>query len=92
VPFEAALLSVIEVYLDRLAARFPGAIKRKAGDSDAPLSRWQARSPLFVGRDPEPHSRAALPGCDCGRKHYGTGPVEVATLLNDLAVVFRRGK
>lgn len=87
-PIEAALLSIIEVYLGRLAARFPGAIKRKAGDSDTPLSRWQARSPLFVGRAPEPHSRATPPGRDCGRKHCGTGAVEVATLLNDLLVVF----
>ena len=38
VPIEAALLSVIEVHLDRLSARFPGAVKRKAGDSDSPLS------------------------------------------------------
>ena len=66
VPIEAALLSVIEVHLDRLAARFPGAVKRKAGDSDSPLSRWQARSPLFVGRDGERRSRATLPGRDCG--------------------------
>ena len=65
-PIEAALLSVIEVHLDRLSARFPGAVKRKAGDSDSPLSRWQARSPLFVGRDGERRSRATLPGRDCG--------------------------
>jgi integrase/recombinase XerC len=42
IPIGIELLSVIEVYLDSRAVRFPGAIKRKAGDSDSPLSRWPA--------------------------------------------------
>jgi integrase/recombinase XerC len=42
IPIEIELLSVIEVYLDSRAVRFPGAIKRKAGESDSPLSRWPA--------------------------------------------------
>ena len=53
VPIEAELLSVIEAYLDSRAIRFPGGTKRKAGDSTSALSRWPARSPLFVGRDGE---------------------------------------
>ena len=49
VPIEAELLSVIEAYLDSRAIRFPGGTKRKAGDSTSALSRWPARSPIFVG-------------------------------------------
>ena len=60
VPIEAELLSVIEVYLDSRAIRFPGGTKRKAGDSTSALSRWPARSPLFVGRDGERITRGTL--------------------------------
>ena len=60
VPIEAELLSVIEAYLDSRAIRFPGGTKRKAGDSTSGLSRWPARSPLFVGRDGERITRGTL--------------------------------
>ena len=60
VPIEAELLSVIEAYLDSRAIRFPGGTKRKAGDSTSALSRWPARSPLFVGRDGERITRGTL--------------------------------
>ena len=52
VPIEAEPLSVIEAYLDSRAIRFPGGTKRKTGDSTSALSRWPARSPLFVGSPP----------------------------------------
>ena len=60
VPIEAELLSVIEAYLDSRAIRFPAGTKRKAGDSTSALSRWPARSPLFVGRDGERITRGTL--------------------------------
>ncbi len=60
VPIEAELLAVIEAYLDSRAIRFPGGTKRKAGDSTSALSRWPARSPLFVGRDGERITRGTL--------------------------------
>jgi integrase/recombinase XerC len=60
VPIEAALLSVIEVYLETRSVRFPGATKRKADVAGSALSRWPARSPLFVGRDGERITRGTL--------------------------------
>ena len=60
VPIEAELLSVIEAYLDSRAIRFPGATKRKADVAGSALSRWPARSPLFVGRDGERITRGTL--------------------------------
>ena len=39
---------------------FQGGSKRKAGDSTSALSRWPARSPLFVGRDGERITRGTL--------------------------------
>jgi site-specific recombinase XerD len=60
VPIEAELLSVIETYLDSRAARFPGATRRKGDITSSPLSRWPARSPLFVGRDGERITRGTL--------------------------------
>lgn len=59
-PVEAGLLSVIEVYLESRANRFPHAAKRKADVSSSALSRWPARSPLFVGRDGERITRGTL--------------------------------
>ena len=59
-PIEAELLSVIEVYLDSRAIRFPAGTKRKAGNSTSALSRWPAQSPLFVGRDGERITRGTL--------------------------------
>jgi site-specific recombinase XerD len=50
VPIEAELLSVILTYLDSRALSFPDAEKRRATASSG-LTRWSARSPLFVGRD-----------------------------------------
>jgi integrase/recombinase XerC len=60
VPIEAELLSVIETYLDSRAIRFPGDTKRKADVAGSALSRWPARSPLFVGRDGERITRGTL--------------------------------
>jgi integrase/recombinase XerC len=60
VPIEAGLLSVIEVYLVSRATRFPAAMKRTADVVDSALSRWPARSPLFVGRDGERITRGTL--------------------------------
>jgi integrase/recombinase XerC len=60
VPIEAELLSVIETYLDSRAIRFPGDTKRKADGVGSALSRWPARSPLFVGRDGERITRGTL--------------------------------
>jgi integrase/recombinase XerC len=60
VPIEAALLSVIEAYLETRSVRFPGATKRKADVAGSALSRWPARSPLFVGRDGERITRGTL--------------------------------
>jgi len=60
VPIEAELLSVIEAYLDSRAIRFPGDTKRKADGVGSALSRWPARSPLFVGRDGERITRGTL--------------------------------
>ena len=60
VPIEAELLSVIEAYLDSRATRFPGATKRKAAAASSGLSRWSARSPLFVGRDGERITRGTV--------------------------------
>jgi integrase/recombinase XerC len=54
------MLSVIEAYLASRAARFPGATKSKSGGTSNGLSRWPARSPLFVGRDGERITRGAL--------------------------------
>jgi hypothetical protein len=59
-PPAPGLLAVIEAYLDSRAIRFPGGTKRKAGDSTWGLSRWPARSPLFVGRDGERITRGTL--------------------------------
>lgn len=51
VPVEADLLGVIEVYLDSRATRFPEAARHQGRSEGGGLSRWPARSPLFVGRD-----------------------------------------
>jgi integrase/recombinase XerC len=51
---------VIETYLDSRAIRFPGATKRKAEVAGSTLSRWPARSALFVGRDGERITRGTL--------------------------------
>jgi len=60
VPIEAELVSVIETYLDSRAIRFPGTERRKTNTAASPLSRWPARSPLFVGRDGERITRGTL--------------------------------
>lgn len=59
VPVEADLLRVIEAYLDSRATRFPDAVKRRASPTLG-LSRWPARSPLFVGRDGERITRGTV--------------------------------
>lgn len=60
VPVEADLLRVIEAYLDSRATRFPDAVKRQAGPTASGLSRWPARSPLFVGRDGQRITRGTV--------------------------------
>ena len=60
VPIEAELLTVIETYLTSRAVRFPGTAKRTNNVADSALSRWPARSPLFVGRDGERITRGTL--------------------------------
>jgi len=60
VPIEAELLAVIEAYLTSRAVRFPAATKRKADLAGSSLTRWPARSPLFVGRDGERITRGTL--------------------------------
>ena len=49
-----------QTYLDSRAIRFPGTAKRKTNTAASPLSRWPARSPLFVGRDGERITRGTL--------------------------------
>ena len=49
---------------------FPAGTKRKAGDSTSALSRWPARSPLFVGRDGERITRGHC-------NHESSGPSSV---------------
>lgn len=61
VPIEAELLSVIEAYLDSRAVRLPRALKGNADVAGSALSRWPARSPLFVGRNVERITRGTLP-------------------------------
>jgi integrase/recombinase XerC len=60
VPIEAELLCVIEAYLESRTIRFPGMARRTANAAASPLSRWPARSPLFVGRDGERITRGTL--------------------------------
>ncbi|MCV7139853.1 site-specific integrase, partial [Mycolicibacterium fortuitum] len=60
VPVEADLLGVIEVYLDSRATRFPEAARHQGRSEGGGLSRWPARSPLFVGRDGERITRGTV--------------------------------
>jgi integrase/recombinase XerC len=60
VPIEAELLTVIGTYLDSRAIRFPYATKRKGDGVGSALSRWPARTPLFVGRNGERITRGTL--------------------------------
>jgi integrase/recombinase XerC len=60
VPIEAELLSVLETYLHSRTIRFPGTLKRNTNATASALSRWPARSPLFVGRDGERITRGTL--------------------------------
>ena len=53
-------MSVIEAFLTSRTVRFPGAAQRKADVAASALSRWPARSPLFVGRDAERITRGTL--------------------------------
>lgn len=60
VPIEAALVAVIEAYLDSRAARLPETVKRSAAEGIIGLARWTSRSPLFVGRDGQRITRGTL--------------------------------
>ncbi|WP_459971537.1 tyrosine-type recombinase/integrase [Mycobacterium sp. MUNTM1] len=59
VPIEAELLSVIQTYLHSRAVRYSATEKRSA-TARSELSRWPARSPLFVGRDGERITQGTL--------------------------------
>ena len=59
-PIEAELLSVIGAYLDSRVVRLPRALKGNADVAGSALSRWPARSPLFVGRNVERITRGTL--------------------------------
>ena len=72
VPIEVELLTVIETYLDSRAIRFPQAEKRKAAGNGAGLTRWSARSPLFVGRSGERITRGTLQSRSSG---HSSAPV-----------------
>lgn len=60
IPVEADLLRVIDAYLDSRANRFPDAVKRQAGTTVSGLTRWPARSPLFVGSDGQRITRGTV--------------------------------
>ncbi len=60
VPIEAALLAVVDTYLDTRATRFPDTTKRKVDVGVTGLARWPSRSPLFVGRDGDRITRGTL--------------------------------
>jgi integrase/recombinase XerC len=59
VPIEAELLSVLGMYLDSRAVRFPGSEKRRKTEASG-LTRWVAHSALFVGRDGERITQGTL--------------------------------
>jgi hypothetical protein len=58
VPIEAALLSVLETYLDSRGYRFPATARRAQGASGSGLERWSATRPLIVGWDGERITRS----------------------------------
>lgn len=60
IPVEAPLLAVIENYLDSRATRCANSVKRNVGVGITGLARWQARDPLFVGRDGRRITRGTL--------------------------------
>jgi len=60
IPVEAALVSVIDVYLDTRASRFPDTTKRTAVAGVTGLARWPVDAPMFVGRDGERITRGTL--------------------------------
>jgi integrase/recombinase XerC len=57
---EAELLSFIDAYLDSRTIRFPEAVTRTAAAAGSSLSQWQAKSPVFVGRDGDRITRGTL--------------------------------
>ena len=57
IPIEAALMAVIEGYLESRDARFPGAAGRTRA---AGLAGWPAAAALFVGRDGERITRGTV--------------------------------
>lgn len=60
VPVEAALVTVIEAYLDSRAVRLPETVKRHGEAGITGLARWSTRSPLFIGRDGQRITRGTL--------------------------------
>jgi integrase/recombinase XerC len=59
VPIEAELLSVIHIYLESRALRFPGARMRRVRAGSG-LAQWSGSAPLFVGRDGERITQGTL--------------------------------
>jgi integrase/recombinase XerC len=59
VPIEAALVSVIERYLDSRATRFPVTARQRSSPG-AGLAAWAPSAPLFAGADGERISRGTL--------------------------------
>lgn len=60
IPVEAALLSVLDTYLDSRAVRCAETVKRTAAAGGTGLARWPARAALFVGRDGQRITRGTL--------------------------------
>lgn len=58
VPVELAYLDVVRAYLESRAQRIP--LQQKGKPSTDPLTWWNGRDPLFVGRDGERLSRGTL--------------------------------
>jgi site-specific recombinase XerD len=59
VPIEAALLEVLEHYLDSRATRFPTTTRQRSSPGGG-LAAWAPSAPLFVGADGERISRGTL--------------------------------
>lgn len=58
-PIEAALVGVLEDYLDSRATRFPATVKRRSARGGR-LSWWAPSAPLFVGPDGNRITRGTL--------------------------------
>lgn len=59
IPIEAALVVIVEDYLDTRLARFPAAAKRRSSPGRG-LAAWPVSAPLFVGADGDRITRGTL--------------------------------